>query len=111
MLFRIDVYFSEYFLAVKIDEQNHKDREPIFEKKKQEALQKKLVANLLELIQVMHKGVMIQIMKLVKYKYQVSQKKLYMIEMLQNFERVLWNHILVNIPNFKSINAKLKKLC
>ena len=34
MLFRIDVYFSEYFLAVKIDEQNHKDREPIFEKKK-----------------------------------------------------------------------------
>ena len=72
MLFRIDVYFSEYFLAVKIDEQNHKDREPIV--------------------------------------FMVSQKKLYMIEMLQNFERVLWNHILVNIPNFKSIDAKLKKL-
>ena len=32
-------------------------------------------------------------------------------KMLQNFERVLWNHILVNIPNFKSIDAKLKKLC
>ena len=73
MLFRIDVYFSEYFLAVKIDEQNHEDREPIV--------------------------------------FMVSQKKLYMIEMLQNFERVLWIHILVNIPNFKSIDAKLKKLC
>ena len=31
------------------------------------------------------------------------------IEILQNFERVMWNHILVNIPNFKSIDAKLKK--
>ena len=30
------------------------------------------------------------------------------IEILQNFERVLWNHILVNIPNFKSTDAKLK---
>ena len=33
------------------------------------------------------------------------------IEILQNFEKVLWNQILVNIPNFKSIDAKLKKLC
>ena len=34
-----------------------------------------------------------------------------MIQILQNFERVLWDHILVNnILNFKSINAELKKL-
>ena len=42
ILFRIDVYFTEYFLAIKIDEQNHEGREPIFDKKRQEALEKKL---------------------------------------------------------------------
>ena len=41
-LFRIDVYFTEYFLAVDIDEQNHEGRELIFEKKIQVALEKKL---------------------------------------------------------------------
>ena len=33
ILFRIDVYFTKYFLAAEIDEQNHEDRELIFEKK------------------------------------------------------------------------------
>ena len=42
ILFRIDVYFTEYFLAIEIDEQNHEGRELIFEKKRQEALEKKL---------------------------------------------------------------------
>ena len=43
ILFRIDVYFTEYFLAVEIDEWNHKGRNLIFEKKKKrQALQKKL---------------------------------------------------------------------
>ena len=42
ILFRIDVYFAEYFLAVEIDEQNHEDRELIFEKRRQEVLEKKL---------------------------------------------------------------------
>ena len=42
ILFRIDVYFTEYFLAVEIDEQNHESREPIFEEEWQEALEKKL---------------------------------------------------------------------
>ena len=42
ILFRIDVYFTEYFLAVEIDEQNHEGREPIFEEERQEALEKKL---------------------------------------------------------------------
>ena len=35
MLFRIDVNFSEYLLAVEIDEQNYEGREHIFEKKRQ----------------------------------------------------------------------------
>ena len=53
--FRIDVYFTEYFLAVEIDEKNHEDTELIFEKKRQEALEKNLAVNLLDLIQVMQK--------------------------------------------------------
>ena len=36
------VYFTEYFLAVEIDKQNHESRELIFEKKRQQALEKKL---------------------------------------------------------------------
>ena len=34
ILFRIDVYFTEYFLAVEIDEKGHTDRDLIFEKDK-----------------------------------------------------------------------------
>ena len=34
ILFRIDVYFTEYVLNIEIDEQNHEGRELIFEKKK-----------------------------------------------------------------------------
>ena len=41
-LFRIDVYFTEYCLAVEIDEKGHTDRDPIFEQKRQKALEKKL---------------------------------------------------------------------
>ena len=41
-LFRIDVYFTEYFLAVEIDEKGHTDRDLIFEEKKQKALERKL---------------------------------------------------------------------
>ena len=41
MLFRTDIYFSECFLAVEIDEKGHTDRD-IFEEKRQEALEKKL---------------------------------------------------------------------
>ena len=39
ILFRIDVYFTEYSLAVEIDEKGHTDRDLIFEQK---ALEKKL---------------------------------------------------------------------
>ena len=41
ILFRIDVYFTEYFLAIEIDEKGHTDRDLIFEEKRQKALGKK----------------------------------------------------------------------
>ena len=64
-------------LAVKIDEQNYEGRGIFFLKKKDKRHQKKnFVVNLLELIQTMQKKVMIQTMKLVKYKrLLVSLKK------------------------------------
>ena len=75
ILFRIDIYFSECFLAVEIDEKGNTDRDIIFEEKKQKALKKNLVVNLLELIQVMQKMVMIQIMRLVMYKNLLMSSK------------------------------------
>ena len=42
ILFRIDIYFSEYSLEVEIDEKGHTDRDLIFEEKRQKALEKKL---------------------------------------------------------------------
>ena len=47
-LFRTDVYFNRFLLAVEIDEKWHTDRDPIFEDKRQKALEKKLILNLLE---------------------------------------------------------------
>ena len=34
ILFRIDIYFFEYLLAVEIDEEDHTDRDLIFEEKR-----------------------------------------------------------------------------
>ena len=42
ILFRIDVYFTKYCLAVEIDEKGHTDRDLIFEQKRQGALEKKI---------------------------------------------------------------------
>ena len=42
ILFTIDIYFSECFLAVEIDEKRHTERDIIFEEKRQKALEKKL---------------------------------------------------------------------
>ena len=39
-LFRIDVFFTKYCLAVEIDEKGHTNRDLIFEQKSQEALEK-----------------------------------------------------------------------
>ena len=41
IMFRIDVYFTEYCLAVEIDEKGHTNRDLKFEQKRQEALEKK----------------------------------------------------------------------
>ena len=59
ILFRIDICFNKCCLEVEIDEKGHTDRDSVFEEKRQEALEKNLVVNLLELIQVMQKMVMI----------------------------------------------------
>ena len=42
ILFRIDIYFTEYSLAVEIDEKGHTDRDLIFDDKRQKALEKEL---------------------------------------------------------------------
>ena len=39
--FRIDIYFTEYSLAVEIDEKGHTDRDLDFEKKKKRGIRKK----------------------------------------------------------------------
>ena len=41
-MFRINIYFTKYCLAVEIDEKVHVDRDLTFEQKRQEALEKKL---------------------------------------------------------------------
>ena len=65
-MFRIAIYFTEYSLAVEIDEKGHIDRDLKFGEKRQEALEKNLTVNLLELILV--EKIMMQTMKLVEYK-------------------------------------------
>ena len=42
ILFKIDVYFNKFLLAVEVDEKGHTDKDLIFEGKRQEALEKKL---------------------------------------------------------------------
>ena len=42
ILFSIDISFTEYSLAVEIDEKDHTDRDLIFEEKRQKGLEKKL---------------------------------------------------------------------
>ena len=41
ILFKIDIYFTKYSLAIEIDEKGHTDRDVIFEEKRQKALEKK----------------------------------------------------------------------
>ena len=65
VLLRIDVYFSQCNLPVKIDEKGYTDIHLVAENKRQGALEKILVVSLLELI---HK-VMMKIMKLIEYKH------------------------------------------
>ena len=74
ILIRIDIYFSEYLLAVEIDEKGHTDRDFIFEEKRQKALEKNLVVNLSELIQA---SVIMKIMKLAEYEHLLVSLKTY----------------------------------
>ena len=50
ILFRIDIYFSEYSLAVEINEKEHIDRDFIFEEKRLKALEKKLGCKFIRII-------------------------------------------------------------
>ena len=82
ILFRIDIYFSECSLAVEINKKGL--TEILFLKKKDKKHQKKnLVVNLLELIQVMQKMVMIQIMSLVIQKHLLMSSKIKKIKELE----------------------------
>ena len=58
ILIRINVYFNKFLLAIELDEKGHPGRDLIFEEKRQEALERKLV-KLLESIKIMKKMVMI----------------------------------------------------
>ena len=49
MLFRIDIYFTKYSLAVEIDEKCHTDRDLISEKKEKKHQRKNLIGDFLEL--------------------------------------------------------------
>ena len=40
ILLRIDIYFTEYFLAVEIDKKGHTDRDLVFEEKRQKTEKK-----------------------------------------------------------------------
>ena len=42
ILFRIDLYFNKFLLAVEVDEKVHSVRDSVFEEKRQEALEKRL---------------------------------------------------------------------
>ena len=68
-IFKIDFYFTEYFQQQKLINNTMNVENLFLKKKRQEALEKSLIVNLLDLIQVMQKEVMTQTMKLVKYKY------------------------------------------
>ena len=73
ILFRIDIYFTEYFLAVETDEKSHIDRDLILKRKGKKRQKNNLTVDLLELVIV--KKIMMYTMKLVEYRrFSVSLK-------------------------------------
>ena len=48
-MFRIHIYFTEYCLAVEIDEKGHIDRDPILEDKRQKPLEKEINCNFIRI--------------------------------------------------------------
>ena len=77
MIMGVDIYYLELiFILVSVFQQYKlMKKDIIFEEKRQKVLEKKLVVNLSELIQVMQKMVMIQIMRLVMYKHLLMSSK------------------------------------
>ena len=67
VLFRIDVYFTEYLLGVKLMTKNMLAETLFLRRKDKKHYKKNLVVNLLELIEV--KKAMMKTMKLVEYKH------------------------------------------
>ena len=62
----VDLYFPEHRLAIKIDEKGHFDNKEEEEKEREDKIKKKLVANLLGLIQA--KKILIFLLNLAKYR-------------------------------------------
>ena len=110
ILFRIDVYFTESFLAVEIDEQNYEGRDLIFEKKDKRHQKKNLVVNLLELIQVTQKEVMIQTIKLVKCKYLSVNSKKKKRKEKENKIKEKGNKIKEQANKIKELEDEIKKI-
>ena len=76
MLFRIDVYFTEYLWAVEVINKTTKAGILFLRREGKKNYKKNLIAYLLELIQVKLKKVMIQTMNLVKYKHLLVNLKI-----------------------------------
>ena len=107
ILFRIDVYFNKFLLAVEIHEKGHTDRDLILGKKGKKHQKKNLVLNLLELIQVMQKMVMIQIMRLVIQKHLLISLT---IKKVKELEDKIKEKEEKSNKKIKEVEAKLKKL-
>ena len=101
ILFRIDISFIEYSLAVEIDEKDHTDRDLIFEEKRQKALEKKLKCTFIRINT--SREIMMQTMKLVEYKYLLDNLKKKKIK-----ERD--NKIKVRDDKIKALEDEMKKL-
>ena len=89
VLFRLDVYFNKFLLAVEIEEKGDNDRYFIFEQKRQKALEKTFVVNLLESIQVMQKTVM----RLVIQKHLLMSLKIKKMKELEDKNKKLNNQL------------------
>ena len=125
ILFRIDIYFSECFLAVKIDEKGHTDRDIIFEEKRQKALEKKLGCKFIRIntsnakigydldYEVDNKQAFINEFKnkkIRKLEKQLIQEKEKEIKVESRKQKVESRKYTVRIKELKDKNKKLKNL-
>ena len=80
ILFRIDVYFNKFLLAVEIHEKGHTDRDLTFEKKRQEALEKKIGCKFIRINTSNAKRVIIYIMRIEALIDEFKNKKIKELE-------------------------------